>query len=167
MNSRQINFYLTPSDQAHLEQVLRAAGDFMILADTTENGDLRFLDDTRIREMGREALKIHLIKPSEIGAIRFNNLPGPSRRVIDVVRSPVVEFDRCYCLNGQLRRGRLYAVTAFYAEGVLVRKHEPFVRWAGSLIAAARKALTKDPQSFFYFGEEALQLKEQGIELLD
>jgi hypothetical protein len=166
MMSQQINFYLTERDQAELEVALRTVGSFVPIADIDERGGPCVLESATIREMGKDRLKIHLVEQGNLSEVRFQEVPAREFRVVDVIRSPVVEFVRCYYVGGQLRRGRLYVATAFYEGSSLIRKHKSFVEWASSLIAGARNALIKDRKSFFYFGKEALQLREDGIELL-
>jgi hypothetical protein len=162
MNSRQVNFFLTARDQAELLTQLAAVGDFIVVAGTTKSGGVNRLESAEIKQMGVDRLQVYLMRPNDIGGVRFHDVPKMGYKSVDVLRSPVVEFDRCYHAEGLLRRGRLYVVTAFYDGMELTRKDGAFLQWAGALIKTARRKLTKDPRSFFYFGADALRCREAG-----
>jgi hypothetical protein len=162
MRSRQINFYLAGADQARLEAAMRRVGDFLVLDSIVESAEPRILESTEIERMGEERLTVFLVRPVDLRAVKLNTLRDGMPKTIDDLRSPVVQFARCYWDEKELGRGRLYAVTAYCDREGLVHKDTGFTKWAAALMAVARRNLTKDPVSFFYFGQEALSLKASG-----
>ena len=167
MRSRQINFFLTAFDQASLLERFSDRGDFAIVNPVSPNGAPHLLETAEIKAMGTDRLAIFLVQRDRIDDIQFKFIAKQTYYIVDVVRSPVIEFDRCYHHANRLNRGRLYFVTAYFDERILIRKDEAFVAWTSSLIAIARRKLRKDPKSFFYFGEDALKLKEVGTEMVE
>jgi hypothetical protein len=160
MQSKQVNFFLTVDDQDDLINAFRArVGEFVIIDSIAEGGRLRLLQTAEIKRMGAERLKVYLARPNDVALVRLNHLQHHPHETVDIVRSPIVEFDRCYHRDHQLRRGRLYMVGAYYDDDVLLKKDDGFLKWANALITTARRRLTKGPESFFYFGRNALELK--------
>ena len=163
MHSKQVNFYLTANDQARLLTCLReSVGEFTIVESIAEGDEPHPLEIAEVKRMGVDRLKLYLVRPDDVGAIKLNILRSQVYKAVDVVRSPVVEFARCYHADGRLRRGRMYFVTAYYDERVLLHKDSAFLDWATALIATARKRLKKEPSLSSYVGEEARRLKETG-----
>jgi hypothetical protein len=162
MNSRQINFFLTATDQAELLIRLGSKGDYVIVHACTQDERLYLLENAVVKEMGVEPLTVYLVRSTDIDAIQLNVVPNQPYKSIDVVRSPVIQFSRCYHAGGRLRRGRLYFVTAYYDGGEKTKKEKAFLKWAIDLITIARRNLLKEPGSLFYFGGDALRAKEAG-----
>jgi hypothetical protein len=160
MRSKQINFFLTATDQAELLKEFGIEDDFVYIDSIAKGRQLCYLETAEIRKMGVERLKIYLVRRRDVELVRRNALQDQPHDAVDVVRSPVIEFMRCYHADHQLRRGRLYVVTAFYEGGVLVKKDRNFLDWAITVIATAQKKLIRDPDSSFYFGKNALELRE-------
>jgi hypothetical protein len=162
MNSRQINFFLTASDQAELLMRFGAKGDFVVVQSRARDGNLCLLESAEVKDVGVEPLQVYLARPTDLEAIQFHILESQPYNTVDVVRSPVIELSRCYHVGGRLRRGRLYFVTEYYDGGAMTRKETAFLKWASDLIAIARRNLMKEPASPFYFGASALRAKELG-----
>lgn len=164
MRSRQVNFFLTPRDQAELLSKLDPAGQFVYVAWRCKDGGLDILQTSTVRQMGKETLTIYIVRADDLDAISFNDVGDFSS--VDVIRSPVIEFNRCYMDDQRLSRGRFYVVNSYFdQDGQIARKDEGFLKWSERLISKTRRCLKKDPDSFFHLGAEALQLKEAGFEL--
>jgi hypothetical protein len=155
----QTNFFLTRTDLLSFERALRRAGDFTITAERTEGGRLHILDSLSIG-----GTRSYLVRPQELAEIRLQAVPTRGYELVDAVRSSVVEFDRPYHGEDVFRRGRIYVQSSYFEGEVLHRKDEDFLRWTTKLMSIARRKLKKDPASFFYYGEEAWQLRETSIE---
>jgi hypothetical protein len=165
MMSRQVNFFLTPADQAALMAQFAGVGEFALIDGIAPDRRPQLRSTAENRQMGVERLTIYLVRPQDVDAVVLNDVKGQPYRVVDVMRSPVIEFDRCYQAGNLLRRGRLYFVTGYYDEQTLAKKDHAFVDWADAFLKKARRSLKKD--QFFHFGAEALKLKEAGAELAD
>ncbi len=164
MRSRQINFYLTAADEAELVRHFGRQGEYAILASNAKDCHPELREIAEIGKTESDRLQVFLAQAHDVEAVILR----PARKdlwYIDVERSPVVEFDRCIQTKDKLGRGRLYFVTGYFDQQVVVSKDRSFVEWANGFIKIARRTLKKDPASFFYFGEEALRLKEAGVEL--
>jgi hypothetical protein len=158
MNSRQINFFLTAVDQAALLAHISAKHDFRIIHSLVQCEAPALLSSAEVKEMGVDRLKVYLARPEDLEAVHLNFVPNHNYKTIDVVKSPVIEFVRCYHVGEQLRRGRFYFVTSYYEGGHLVKKERDFINWANGIIVASRRKLIKDTTSSFYFGDDAFAL---------
>jgi hypothetical protein len=78
----------------------------------------------------------------------------------------VVAFSRCYQDDQLIRRGRFYFVKSYFDARALVDKDDGFLKWGNSLMTRARRMLSKDPNSFEYYGPEALRLKDMGLKMV-
>ncbi|MGJ4996644.1 hypothetical protein ACQR0Z_19630 [Bradyrhizobium sp. HKCCYLS3077] len=162
MRSRQINFFLTPDDQAELLRRLDPDGQFVYLARRCLYDQMQILPTAVVRQMGQEPLGIYIARAADLDTIVFNE--GENDKSIDVIRSPVIEFNRCYLGDEHISDGRLYVVNSYFdAHGRIARKNDSFLKWSERLIAKTRRCLTKEDKSFYYFGTETLQLKRSGF----
>ena len=162
MSSRQINFYLTPSDQEKLEEAFHKAGDFTILRDTAELDGIVKLKDMKIsnmKDIKNEPSNVYLTRAQYIKDIVLRTIEGKNYRTFDEFRSPIIQFDSCRYIDGVIRRGRMYVINSWFEDTV---KEESFLKWSSNLFKIARRSLIKENNSFFYYGAEAWQLKETG-----
>jgi hypothetical protein len=157
----QTNFFLTRNDLLSFERALRRAGDFTITAERTEGGRLHILDSLSIGDS-----RSYLVRPQELTQILLRDVPTRGYKLVDVQRSPVIEFDRSSLRDDAFRRGRMYVMSTYLEGETILRKNEDFLRWVTKLMSLARRKLKKDPASFFYYGEEAWQLRGTKIQFL-
>jgi hypothetical protein len=163
VNSSQVNFYLAGSDQADLLAYLARFEPFVLLDSDAQHGAPRLLESAD--DFSNKSLKILLARPDDVRSVEI--IKHKNVEYIDVQSSPVIEFDRCYNADNKLGRGRFYFVLRSYKRGELVTKEQSFIDWAKKTVARTRRALSKGPKFFFfYFGKEALRLKESGAEPL-
>jgi len=164
MRSRQINFYLTAADEVELLRQFGRRGEYAILASNARGRRPELLERAEIGNTGADRPQIFLAQTHDVEAVILEEA-NADLYYVDVVRSPVVEFDRCSQTKDKLGRGRLYFVASYFDQRGVVTKDRSFVEWATRLIKITRRTLKKDTASFFYFGAEALRLKEAGVEL--
>ena len=139
MESRQLNFYLNLSDQHLFDQMLKANELIKLCQYQTEEACPYFLESSIITKMGEEALKIILVRKSDIENIRYRKIKERYIYSIDSIRSPVIEYSRCYVGDNIIRRGRLYFVKAHYDDkDYLISKSSDFLAWANQLLDEAR-----------------------------
>jgi hypothetical protein len=77
---------------------------------------------------------------------------------IDVLQSPVIEFDKSFFDGRILKPGRVYYQSQFFddSEELLV-KPELFLKWSKSVINSLRKSLVKNGSSIYYVGEDTMR----------
>lgn len=164
MKSQQVNFYLTTADQRRLEEELRSAWNFVVIANRVYNRHVRVLQPSEIEAMDQAQafVQVYLVDPELLSEIQFHHLPLQPYQAIDILRSPIVEFDRCRHTSNKLGRGRFYAVNAYYDGTVIINKDQSFLKWSKGIMRTAKRCLTGHQDSPFYYGDEALQLKKEG-----
>lgn len=144
MRSQQVNFYLLPEEQEWFESQLRSCGDLVVIRKPASPEDSIVADSTIIRAMGREDVRVYLSRRQDLPQIDVRAIPSRNSWSIDELRSPVVEFSRCYFDGQLLRRGRLYVITHYYDENsLLVEKQKSFVNWAKTLISTTKKTMAR------------------------
>lgn len=142
MNSRQLNFYLNSSDQHLFDQMLTANRTTKFCQYQTEQARPYFLESSIIRNMGEEVLKIILVRESDVKNIQYRKIEGRNIYSIDTVRSPVMEYSRCYVNDKFVRRGRLYFLKTYYNDqDVLVNKAPDFLSWENQIFDEAKEIL--------------------------
>jgi hypothetical protein len=167
MNSRQINFFLTPRDQEELEAAFNQINSFVVLGDRVESGKPFKLNDMKIIDMKNDFLWIVLVKETDINYIILDTIYNQTYKTINIDKSPVVEFHRCRYIDNMIHRGRMYVVNSFYDGNFLRKKESNFLKWSSSLFRVARKTLTKNGDSLFYYGKEASRLRESSVEFVE
>lgn len=162
MKSKQVNFYLTPNDQKLLMSKINEVVSYVVASEITRNRNIKFLNDTNITRMGEERLRICLTRPEDVDKIVLKHIEKQGYSIIDDIRSPVIQFSRCYYKDGLLRRGRFYFISGYYNDDrEFYLKEDSFIKWADMILKLTRKVLTKDGNSIEYYGKEALKLKEE------
>jgi hypothetical protein len=165
MSSRQVNFYLTPSDQEELEKELRKVGDFIVLRDDAPFGKIAILKDMKIsnmKDIGNESSCVYLARNEDVKSITLNTIQGKSYKAFDEFKSPIVQFIRCRYIDRTLREGRMYVINSYSTNNIIVKKEESFLKWSSALFMIVRRNLYKYNNSIFYYGAEALRFKETG-----
>jgi hypothetical protein len=163
MRSSQLNFFLTRIDQEELLTKLDPLETFVYLESTARDGSLRILESAEINKMGSDRLRIFISLAKYVDEITLEQ--SSATMFIDDLRSPVVEFSRCYQDDQCIRRGRFYFAKSYLDRRALVYKDQEFLEWGNSLISRARGILKKEPESFAYFGREAFRLKGLGLKM--
>jgi hypothetical protein len=152
----QINFYLDPMDMVALEQTIRTLGPLLVLHSRSPVPEPRILDSVSIEENGQPWLFVHLVRHEDLQAVVTRHVPAQGYWTIDVVKSPVIEFNRCFFDCTILRRGRLYYVDGYYdANQVWEDKPQSFQQWAKAVLAKAKKSLRKHKTDYIGKGAEA------------
>lgn len=150
----QVNFFLTPGDTARLEAVVRLVQPFVVLHSRSPTPSPRQLANVDFVEGGEQWLFFHLVRPEDVGAVVMRHVPAQGYWTVDVLRSPVIEFNGCFFDSRTLRRGRVYYTPSFFdADGALVQKPQEFLAWSKSLFAAVKKNLKR--RGTEYVGTEA------------
>ena len=151
----QANFYATPPDIAELESVIRELEPIVVLHDRSQTMNPRTLASLRFSENAEPLLFYYLVRKADLPEVVTRHVPAQGYWTVDVLRSPVVEFNSCYFDHRILRRGRVYYVDGFYGEdGTWIEKPESFQSWAKAVLRATRKSLKKYATD--YIGKDAM-----------
>jgi hypothetical protein len=103
---------------------------------------------------GEEWLHLFLARPEDVDAVVMRHVPTQGYWTVDVLYSPVVEFQRCYFDGKILRRGRAYFVDKYFGPNAdVVQKPEAFRKWAQSVLGAIRRGLHR--RGLDYVGSDA------------
>src|SRR5262245_46465412 len=110
MNSKQINFYLTSSDQAELIRRLdvKVQGELIAVFSRVQRDRPELIDLKDIHALGKEHLSVYLLRPVDLDQVILRENPHQQYKVFDDQRSSVVSFSRCFRTESGLHRGRLY-----------------------------------------------------------
>lgn len=142
--SHQVNFYLTPTDVAVLEKRLQGIEPLLILLNKSENCHPFVLNSMDYVLHGKPWLYFYLVRPEDFGAVAMRHVPAQGYWTVDVMKSPVIEFNKSFFDNKTLRRGRLYYMDSYYnSDGLLQNKSEAFRNWAKKVFAFVRKGSHK------------------------
>lgn len=112
------------------------------------------LETLDLLEQGQPWLYFFLVRADDVGSVVMRHVPAQGYWTVDVVKSPVIEFNRCFMGDHLLRRGRLYFLDTFYGvDGALVQKSDEFQNWAKSILRTTKRCLKKTGAE--YLGEDA------------
>jgi hypothetical protein len=159
----QINFYISPKE---MEQRLRNLGPLAIIHSRSASASPRILTSLDVEEEGRPWLFLFLARPEDLRGVVLKNVPSQGYWIVDVLRSPAIEFTRCFFDGRILRRGRAYWVDGFYGDDQSwVDKGSAFKSWAASARSAIKKHLKRHGTD--YIGRDALSwLNSSGGQLV-
>lgn len=167
---RQVNFFLHTKDQPNFDTLLKSWDNLVLLSYKSFNGELSILQDS-ILKSGQD-LRVCLARQEDLKDIKLEYITTKKYWLVDSLRCPVIEFDRCYCTDSTIGRGRLYFQPKYVADMQWVEKPHDFVVWADNIIKTVRKKLKKykhqmGPFTYTeYLGENAsLWLRENDAEV--
>jgi len=162
MLGRQIQIFMAPEDQLTLENAIHAAAAFTILEALSESPTPERKNSTILTDYGEERLRIILVQPGRAPEIRYKAIPGTREFTCDVVKNPIIEYDRCYYDGKIIRSGRLYFVPRFYnANRECEDKGRDFTDWCGRIFKAVRSSAQSIGKGYFA-GAEAIKMRNQG-----
>lgn len=163
--SRQLNFFLSPSDQKFVEEAISSCGPFAIFDSRSSSSHPQKRADMRVAEFGKEPLRILISQSMYESEIMLTRIRGSNEYSASVLKMPIIEFDRCFLGDKFIRRGRVYAVMEYYDEnGDLVKKPKAFAHWIKCVFGEIKDSLTQTADGK-YVGEEALSLNADGWSL--
>jgi hypothetical protein len=123
------------------------------------------LSSTAVNEGGKRWLFFYMVRSEDLQSVVMRNIPAQGRWTVDVLRSPVIELSRSFFDGEILRRGRLYVVDGFFDSNERwVEKGDSFRQWAGLILSATRKRLTKYKTD--YIGPSARRWLDSGGKLV-
>lgn len=165
MKSSQLNFYLNQDDQFDLNKRLVDQDEILFCKARSNFEHPTFIGNSLIERMGEDALKICLVRKTDVPDLVFRKIKNSDQYKIDTLRSPVIEYSRCFVGPKFIRRGRLYFVKSFYDDhNQLVSKPDKFLSWANQIFKEAKKPLKMDSYRN-YIGGSALNDEKHGFTL--
>jgi hypothetical protein len=172
MMGRQVNFFLSMEDQENMNSIILNHPETTVIECRMKSVDPVIRDSTRIEKMGGENLCLLLLRAPDLEKIIVKPATSNGFHYVDSIRSPVIEYDRCFVDPGHIRgrrmirRGRFYFVPRYRdEEGCAVEKSPEFLKWATSLFGKAKKNLIYRKDDMEYYGEGALAAEGGGWEL--
>lgn len=143
MDSRQINFYMMPKDIEEFEIWLKQRVDSVFLALPMYEEELRIIETLAISTKEKDMwLTVFLAPEHLLDKIIVKYVPAQEYYLIDNLKSPVMEFGRCYYdwENKKMRRGRLYYIKGYYDDNKEWKfKDESFLNWADEIFKWFRR----------------------------
>jgi hypothetical protein len=156
MFGRQSSILVTNDDLRDLESMLRRRGDVVLLSDKPNEGRnaLLPLKALPLDRPGKESLFCYLAPPDDPANIVVRPL-SDTKTTVDLENSELIEFQRTYCLDGVIRRGRFYYTVRYHEGDDVLEKRKAFVSWSNKIAAAIRRALTFDKSLHASVGPDA------------
>lgn len=176
MSSKQINFFIMPSDVSEINSFLKEMGCLFVKSNVIAPA-AAFIDNI---ETESKITKQYYLCPLQYkNDVVFKQVKDEHCFYVDINASNVIEFDigGLYDNDEQLHRSRLYYVTAYYDKtSKLTSKENVFVKWADKLAAEFKKRFLKkysdatsslfSADSIKWCVETKAKLKEGGLKLI-
>ena len=164
---KQVNFFLLAGDLIALEAEIGRIEPFVVLHSRSKSKEVRRLGGFGPDKAGEDWLHLFLVRPDDAANVVTQHVSAQGYWSIDALRSPVIEFQRCFFDGKSLRRGRAYFVDKYYdSNRVLAQKPEAFSKWAQAVLGVIRRKLHR--QGPDYFGDDAKRWASSGEgELVD
>lgn len=141
---KQVNFYLLPADIAILEEKIRDIDSLVVLHSRSNISKPRELANLELLEEGQHWLYFYLVRPEDLDSVQMRHVPAQNYWTVDVLKSPVIELQRCFWDGQVLRRGRVYYQDKFFGDdNELIEKSESFQRWAKWIFKTIKQSLDK------------------------
>jgi len=150
----QFNVYLTPSDEQSLVEHLQQQCEILIHRSVYFSDDERLVSNLRFLGKYPTDQQVGLTSTQFLDSLVKNTFSvGHSR--LDLIYSPVVEFQRCELKGDSLRPGRFW----YQLDGNAGKKSDEFKKWAGGVFRQVkRKLIVKSASERNYIGRQAADL---------
>mgnify|MGYP006908258587 FL=1 len=161
--AHQMNLFLHPHDYVCVQQIINDSSNVSILAGSSPTRKAVELPTIVLdeSEMGAVDVTVYLVLQNSLNSVQLLEC-SPKKWTIDVTRSPVVEFTRCYMDDSLIRRGRLYAIRDYIApDGSRISKPAIFTDWQTTLFRRLKSLLRWDPVLSAYCGRKAEEWRRQ------
>jgi hypothetical protein len=165
MSSRQVNFYSTPLDYAEMEKRLLKIGPFLMFASRSYDGNAPLLSGPLVDHLQIDHRCLYLALPAHKDLVELETISTQPYKLVDVMRSPVIEFDLGNSNKDRLDEARMFLFRDYLEDGRFFLKDQGFLDWSQKMLRAAVRGWKRVPPDFHYFGPEAMKLKEKGIAL--
>lgn len=176
MSSKQINFFIMPSEVSEVNSFLKEMGCFFVKNNVTKPKDA-FIDNI---ELDIKYSKQYYLCPLHYkNDVFFKQIEDEQIFYVDINSSYVVEFDigGLYENDKQLHRSRFYYITEYYDKTPkLITKENEFIKWADKLRSDFKKRFLKkniyatnsliSENSIKWCVERKAELKEGGLKLV-
>ena len=147
MGSKQINFYLFPSDLTKVDLLFEELGNVRILGLPMLTQKLRIAKKVGSADFNQKNwVSTYLVMDSQLDQVILEFVEKQNYWLIDDLRSPIIELIRPYfdVEKNLLRRGRLYFKNGYWNENrEWVRKNDAFLDWANLLFKRFRKVFQR------------------------
>lgn len=143
---RQINFYMTPSDEEEFLRFLKADRDVCVFMDGTLSSEVQPIES--LPEKGIPGwFMLFLWDTENSPPPKMNYVPEQKHYVVDSTVSEVIEFLRCFMHEDRLVRGRIWAeMVGWHAHDPATpfEKSDKFKKWFDRLASWIRRRSVKD-----------------------
>lgn len=161
---KQVNFFATERDLSNLEQHLRTSAPYVAMHSRSETDRPRLLSQLSYEQNGKPWPFFFLVQEELLGDIRMRHVPTQNYWTVDVLTSPVVEFQKGLRSEAGLLPCRLYFTESYFdTSGALVAKPDSFRGWAASVFSASKKLMKK--RGAYYVAPDAICLEASGVVL--
>lgn len=168
MNSKQINFFITPEDKTYIADFLKT-NNCLLIENNISNPQI----STNSLLERENIFQLFFTHKNYEHKIFFKHLKEKNYYYLDIVKSCAIEFD----LGGfypysdkELHRGRFYCVYKYYDDEILVSKNDNFLLWTNDVFSAFKKGfLTKKSEYMgYYFSKNAIKwVQKNNAKLLE
>ena len=156
--AHQFSFYLTDEDTRALEQALQALSPLLILHSRSPSPKPLVLPSLDFKDGASSWIYFFLVRPEDLDKVVMRFVEAQDHWVVDVIRSPIIEFTKSFLKDGRLGRGRAYFKESYFDEADnLIKKEDSFILWASEVFRKAKKSLQKDGPD--YVGRCAAELR--------
>lgn len=164
----QVQIYLLPEDTLLIEKYFMGSDNAKFIQYCSPSAEIAVSDTLAVQEMGKSWLPIFIVREKDLKDLEVKHIEAQSYWTIDSLRSPVIEFSRCFFDGNVLRKGRLFFDLGYYGRGgEWVSKSDAFTTWADDTLRWIRKTFTRI-ESGAYIGKKAgWWVQQRGGRLVD
>lgn len=141
---KQARLFLLPDDYGDVQSAIERYGRARFLPDPLPGQAVSSIDSLflGLEQMGKVNLTVFIAREQDLERVKTKFVPGQGYYVVDDLKSPVVEFTRCYFTGSLLRQGRIYFRTG--SGPANESADNDFARWANSILKGVIKDLEKE-----------------------
>ena len=164
---RQINFFMTNSDEDKFIKYVKSTGDVLLFGYISKTSDFQPLERLPETVTEKFSLGIWLFNRSISKNLETKYIYEQGYFLIDQFNSSVIEFSRCYQEGNAIFRGRIHADFTYMQDNKWINKEPEFGKWYKQIASWLRRNYQR-MDSVTYIGPDAGRLFNNGeLELIE
>jgi hypothetical protein len=159
---RQIYFYFSDEDQRLFAQELDQAGLAVGLRQPTTASTIRPVQAAEVAKWHIGEFDALLFQLQDLQSVVTRRSGNKREYLVDIDRSPVIQFHRCVTRDQTIISGRLYYHAVFFDQfDQKYEKPKEFISWAGKVFRMVKRHGYRN-ESGYYVGRGAKELLMAG-----
>ncbi len=153
--SKQINFFMSLNTQTNLLNKISSKNEIILIKRKFSTELPEVFEIIDLQKILKNEYTIYICRMIDFSSIITKYYKTHDGWLIDIDRSPVIEFSASRLLDNFHTRGRFYVIDKYFSpDGRIIEKSQEFKKWVQYVFGVFRRHLKYDESSFDYYDSD-------------